>query len=76
MIWLRIQLLTNSFRCADKILTQLEIHADAAIANNGTANRKMMASLKSDSVLFFLLLKLTCFLTLFLDDQEERNYFR
>ena len=45
------QIFWNSCRCADKILTQLEIHADAAIANNGTANRKMMASLKSDSVL-------------------------
>mgnify|MGYP001192778206 FL=1 len=50
MFSLCIQFLTNYFRCADKILTQLEIHADAAIANNGTANRKMMASLKSDSV--------------------------
>jgi len=40
---------SSRIRCADKILTQLEIHADAAIANNGTANRKMMASLKSDS---------------------------
>ena len=78
MIWLRIQLLTNSFRCADKILTQLEIHADAAIANNGTANRKMMASLKSDSVLFFLLFEIDLFFDSFfiLDDQEERNYFR
>ena len=51
MFSLCIHFLTNYFRCADKILTQLEIHADAAIAINGTANRKMMASLKSDSVI-------------------------
>ena len=45
MLWLDFnKKVSDVCRCADKILNQLEIHADAVIANGGTAAQNSTAA--------------------------------